>query len=432
MTERFNIKQWFLISLLLRLIVMPFTVHGDMFHIYNVPHFFSHGEWNAYEIAVEKYITYYPPFAMIFFAFVQLIFRLLFHDFEEFTHTLGFLGEKALYESEHLYLSLFLMKLPYLVFDCLLILTCWKMLPGCKRKHDFMVFWAVNPIVIYSAYMFGQFDIIPSFFVILSCYFSLQKGKGHYACLSLAAGCLFKLFPIVFLPVVLLISSRNMKDFVRLSFYGIIPILFFYGIFYLVSGEAVFKLLSIVSDISRAKFSFDMKLLIFRICQAVIYFLICFHAFFYREKLNYTLLIQYFLAVCIALLWEVNLPATHYFIWIIPLIILYIQEHPEWKKPLYFLMLIIFLAGLKPRTGTLGIFAPINPELFLSFPSLKDVTGFLFDQKTYDIIIGLLFKGITGIWALVILKNLYYTSNKPVAAIREVFKRNNPLQQKKI
>ena len=68
-------------------------------------------------------------------------------------------------------------------------------------------------------------------------------------------------------------------------------------------------------------------------------------------------------------------------------------------------MLTIFIAGLKPRTATLGIFAPINPELFLSFPPLKDVTGFLLDQKTYELTIDLLYRGIIGIWALVILIN---------------------------
>ncbi len=390
---------------------MPFTVHGDMFHVYRVPHFLSHGEWSAYEIAAEKYLNYYPPFAMIFFAIVQVIFRLLFPGFEEFTHSLGFLTKKALYESEYLYLSLFLMKLPYLVFDCLIILICWKMMPNDKKKINFAVFWAVNPIAIYSAFMFGQFDIIPSFFVVLACYFSLQKGKEHYACLSIASGCLFKIFPIIFLPLVLLVSSRNVKDFARLSFYGIVPILFFYGGFYLVSGEAVIKLFSMISH--STGFSFDYKLLALRFCQAAVYFMVCFHILYFRRgHLNYTLLIQYFLVIYFAIYWGLYIAFTHYFIWFIPLIILYLQEHPEWKKPFYLLLLIIFLAGLKPRLGAIGAFAPINPELFLSFPSLKDVTAFLFDQKTYDLTIDLLFKGVTGLWVLTILKNLYKTSSK--------------------
>ncbi len=406
-TDNFNIKQWFLISLALRIIVMPFTVHADIYHVYNVPHFLSHGEWNAYEIAAQKFLNYYPPLALIFFAVVEFLFRIISPGFEQFTHSLAFIKGNDLYGSEHLFLSLFFMKLPYLIFDCFLILTCWKMLPNDKSKFAFTVFWAVNPVVIYSTYMFGQFELIAEFFVVLACYFSLQRGREHFACLSLAAGCLFKVIPIIFLPVVVLISSRNIKDFIRLSLYGIVPIMFFYGIFYLVSGDAVFKLFTDLTEFT--KFSTEIKILVLRFCQVVIYILICFHILFLLQKkqLNYTLLIQYFLAISLANHWSMEISPTHYYIWLIPFLILFIQEHPYWKKPFYLFLLLIFLAGLKPRTGTLGIFAPINPELFLSFPSLKDVTGFLFDQKTYETIMDISIIGMTGLLAVAILKNLY-------------------------
>ena len=409
----FNIKQWLIISLLLRLIVMPFTAHGDVFFIYKFPHIFSHGEWDTYGIAAEQHnIFYYPPFTLIFFAVVQFIFGFLFPGFEEFTHALRFLETKAIYKSEYLYLSLFLMKLPYLFFDCLIVLTCWKMLPNDKSKLIFTVFWAVNPLVIYSTFMFGQFDLIPAFFVVLACYFSLQRGREQYACLSIASGCIFKLFPIVFLPVVLLTSCRNVRDFIRLSLYGVVPVLLFYGVFYLISGEAVLKLLFETSFL--AKFSFELKIFFLRFCQASAYFLVCLHILSSsREQLNYILLIQYFMVIYLAISWGLPSYSTHYFMWFIPFFILYIQQRPEWKKPFYLLLLTIFLAGLKSRPSCIGIFAPVNPEFFLSFPSLKDVTGFVFDLKTYDMTIDLLYKGISGLLLLTIIKNLYTPLNKP-------------------
>ena len=410
MTERFNIKQWFLISLLLRLIVMPFTMHDDMMFIYRIPHLLLHSELDVYGISVEQFHShYYPPFALIFFAFIQFILGFLFPGFEEFTHAIGLLETKALYEAEHFYLSVFLMKLPYLFFDCFLILVCWRMLPSNKSKLNFTIFWAVNPLVIYTTFMFGQFDLIPAFFVVLACYFSLQRGREQYACLCIASGCLFKVFPIVFLPVVLLISSRNIKDFFRFSLYGIVPVLFFYGVFYLISGEATLRLFSAFSY--NTKMFIDFKTVILRFSQATVYILLCIHLILYkREQLNYTIIIQYFLVIYLAIYWGLQLSSTHYLTWFVPFLILYVQQRSDWKKPFYFLLLIIFLDGLKPRTGCLGIFAPINPEFFLSLPSLKDVTGFLFDQKTYDLTIGLLFKGVTGLWVLAILKNLYKTS----------------------
>ena len=412
-TGRFNIKQWFLISLLLRLIVMPFTVHGDLFFVYNTPHIFSHGEWNAYQIASENFSPYYPPFALIFFSSVQIAFRFIFPGFEEFTHSLRFLSSSDLYESEHLFTFLFLMKLPYLLFDTLIILTCWKMLPNDKSKLNFTIFWAVNPVVIYSTYMFGQFDLIPSSFVILACYFSLQRGKEHYACLSIAAGCLFKIFPIVFLPIVLLISARRVKDFIRLSLYGIFPVLFFYGVFYAISGEAALKQFSVLSY--NTKMFIDYKIVILRFCQGTVYLLLCAHLRLYkREQMNYTIIIQYFLAIYIAVHWGLELGFTQYLAWMNPFLVLFVQQHPKWEKKYYFLILIIFLGGLKSRTSALGVFAPINPDLFLSFPSLKDFTGFIFNQKIYDYSVGISFKIITALWVLSILKYLHEAKYKEI------------------
>jgi|TARA_B100001964_G_scaffold190087_1_gene211988 hypothetical protein len=406
MTHRFNIKQWFLISLLLRIIVMPFTMHGDLIFIYKSPHLMSHGEWDVYGILAEKNSVYYPPFSLIFFATVQLIFRLFFPGFEQFTHSLGLLGKKALYGSEHLYLSLFLMKLPYLVFDCLIILTCWKMLSNNKSKLLFMVFWAINPVVIYGPYMFGQFDLIASFFVVLACYFSLKEGKGHFATLSLAAGCLFKIYPIAFLPLVLCISSKNFKDFVRLLIYGAFPVLFFYGFFYSISGEAVLGVFKTQSH--NIEIIDSLGVVVLRFFQGIVYALVCCHIFMIgRSKLDYPLLSQYFVIIYFAIYWGLSVSSTHRYLFLIPFLIYFVHNRPEWKKPFYFLLAVIFLGGLRGRASFLGIFAPINPEFFLSFPSVKDISCYLFNCSIYTESITLLFKGTTAIMTIILLKNLF-------------------------
>tara|TARA_Y100000294_G_C8569665_1_gene342285 strand:- start:302 stop:1495 length:1194 start_codon:yes stop_codon:yes gene_type:complete len=395
---------------------MPFTVHGDIFFVYETPHFLTHGEWDAYGIAAEKGINYYPPFALIFYAIVQLIMQIILPSFEQFTHSLAYMDIKELLESDNLYLSLFLMKLPYIFFDCLLILTCWKMFPEKKNRHIFLVFWAVNPVAIYGTYMFGQFDVIPSFFVVLACYLSLQRGKEHYACFSIAAGCLFKLFPIIFLPIILLISSKNLKDFIWLSLCGIVPVLFFYGILYLISGEAVFRIIHLF--LSFTKTSISLKGLALKFFQLLVYILVCYHIlFFSKKKLNYAFLVQYFLVIYMAMYWGITHSASlHRFAWILPFLVLYVQQHSTWEKPYYFILLIIFLLGVKSRTSCFGIFAPINPEFFMSLPSAKDVTGFLFDQNTYEITVESLFKGVTALWVISIFRKLYQFPNNSAKA----------------
>ena len=405
MINRFNIQQWFLIGLLLRLAVMPFTVHGDMYFVYQYPHFFSHGELDVYGIKV-----YYPPLAVVFFATIQLIYRFISPGFEETIHSLTYLGAEPL-ESGHIFWTLFLMKLPYLVFDFFLIQICWYMLSETDEKRNFMVFWAVNPVVLYSPFMVGHIDLIPTFFVVLACYFSLKKGKEHYACLSLSAGALFKVFPIIFLPMVLCISSRNIKDAFRLSLYCLLPIVFFYSIFYLISGSSVFNIFKALPshDFNVSK---DISNIYLRFFQVFVYFFVCFHILLLGPvRLGYSILIQCFLAVYFATYLGHLISSTHRYVWFIPFLILYVQKNPKWKKPFYLLLVTIFLAGLRSRGSCLGIFGPLNPEFFFSIPSLKDVAWYLFGPS-YDIVIESLFKVITAIMTFLLLKNIYFITHK--------------------
>ena len=115
--------------------------------------------------------------------------------------------------------------------------------------------------------------------------------------------------------------------------------------------------------------------------------------------------------------WGITHSASlHRFAWILPFLVLYVQQHSTWEKPYYFILLIILLLGVKSRTSCFGIFAPINPEFFMSLPSAKDVTGFLFDQNTYEITVESLFKGVTALWVISIFRKLYQFPNNSAKA----------------
>ncbi len=415
MTERFNAKQWLLICFLLRLAVIPFTFHGDLSFLYRAPHYVLHGEWDVYGmVAKTPGKSFYPPLTVIYFVCVQFFFQYFIPGYEVFTHSLanqnpavGVIEVKQLMESQYVFTSLFFMKLPYLIFDFLLIKIFLKMLPDKRKKKYFIVFWAVNPVVIYGTYMVGQFDLIPAFLVVLAYYYSLQQGKEHFACLSLSIGFLFKIFPIVFLPIVLLVSSRSIKDFIRLFLYGTVPAVFFYFLFYLVSGKATFLLFDVFSyNFSLAT---DQSIFVLRACQAIVCALVGYHIIFLSQrKFNNILLSQYFLLVYFSCFWGLPIASTHYFIWLTPFLIFYTINNSKWNKAYYFLLIVIFLCGLKSRASCFGIFAPINSEFFLSIPSLKDITGFLFQQNVYDQTLRIIYDLVTGIWTVAILKHLYF------------------------
>ncbi|MEC7641394.1 MAG: hypothetical protein VYC17_04475 [Nitrospinota bacterium] len=409
MMQKLNVKQWLAIGLLARLLVIPFTVHVDLFFNYSIPHLLSHGEWDAYGIAVNEIgQRYYPPLTLIFFAALQVVFRVLVPGYHDFIELIGEGNLKAIWEADGLFQILFLLKAPFLVFDGLLIWLCWKFFSDEGGRKVFTMLWACNPVVIYSVYMGGHFDLIPAFLVVLACYFSVNRDTGHYACLALAAGFLFKIFPIIFLPMVLCMTCKTAKEVFRNSLFALVPILIIYGGFYLVSGNAVFKIFVLGSLRVATQITVGTEIILLRILQAGVYFLACYHILFYqKDPLTPSLAIQYFLAVFLAMNWGILLLLTHYLIWVMPFLVIFVQHVRSWRKPFYVLLLIIFLAGMKSRASTLGVFSPLNHQFFMSFPSLGDVVGFLFDPKMYDFVIGALFKGLTGIMLFSIMQRLF-------------------------
>lgn len=405
--NRFNAKQWLLLSLLIRLTIMPFTMHGDLLFVYGTPHFLAHGQWDAYSIAWEKFDRYYyPPLSLVLFASVQLVFRFLFSGYETFLHSVAVGEISSLNSSDDIFLVLFLLKIPYLIVDLMLVWTCWGMLSGDDEKRSFTALWAVNPLVIYGEYIIGQSGLIPAFCVLLACYFSLKKGKEHYACVAIGMGCLMKLFPIIFLPLVLCLTSRTPKDAVRLSLYCLVPVAVGFGMFYMISGTAVFKVANVASSASKNTGIFPVWAM--QITQAAIYGAICVHILMNRKRdFDYTLIIQYFLVVYLALYASSPIWQTYYFEWFVPFVILYVHKKVALKNWFYCFMLVLFMAGLRSRESAFGAFAPLNPELFLSIPSLRDVVGFLFNLDIYSNTLTVAFYALHLFLLSAILKSIF-------------------------
>lgn len=80
------------------------------------------------------------------------------------------------------------------------------------KKNNWLWFmlWLINPIVIFVTFIQGQFDIIPTFFLILSYYFTFSKNP-YLTFLSLGVGAAYKFYPFLLVPVFILYFSRDLK-----------------------------------------------------------------------------------------------------------------------------------------------------------------------------------------------------------------------------
>ncbi len=92
------------------------------------------------------------------------------------------------------------------------------------KKNNWLWFmlWLLNPIVIFVTFIEGQFDIIPSFFLILAFYFTFSKNP-YFTFLSLGIGAAYKFYPFLLVPVFILYFSRDIKKQILYLFLSLAP-----------------------------------------------------------------------------------------------------------------------------------------------------------------------------------------------------------------
>lgn len=214
--KSFFIK-WILIGLVLRLLLIPFTVHSDMtaldlgglvvsqkagiLNLYDyLPSLGSSHPW------VQMYgagLFNYPPLAYL----TPGLFMTILSPFYNFTLNNVFITNMdKIYQTTDLFGLLFLLKFPYLLFDFLLAFLLFKLF---KEKGPLAFkLWMLNPLTLYATFAMGQFDLIPTLTVVAALFFA-RKNKNILAVCLLGIGGAYKMFPLLFLPIFALALGKS-------------------------------------------------------------------------------------------------------------------------------------------------------------------------------------------------------------------------------
>lgn len=188
-------KIWIILisGILVRIFLSFATFHPDIQAISLGGKIVSDGHvFNLYDYSSSANVLNYPPLIYWFFGLVNLIFN----------------G------------NIWLLKLSYLIFDLPLAFLLYKLVDPKKSSLAFGL-WIFNPINLYATYMMGQFDIIPTFFSVLSVYLAF-KGKLNWAAVALGGGIAFKLYPI-FLIIPLILLGRGIWEKIKLIILAMLP-----------------------------------------------------------------------------------------------------------------------------------------------------------------------------------------------------------------
>ncbi len=379
-----------LIGIFLRLIISPFTYHSDI-QVFDLggyvltkdspinfyDYLSSLPDENRISKTFNNFNFNYPPAVHLFLGSFAIPLSLVVGEefrFDFLTNIKSTLGSPALF------FHLLTLKIPYLAFDLGLAYFLMKLFAERKEKFLILCLWMFNPVDIYATYMMGQFDIIPTFFAVLSIYFiaiSQNLKFTSFASISLGVGAAFKIYPL-FLLLPLAFIRKRFFERIGIFLLGLFPYFILILPFF---GSSGFRNSALVANQTLKSFyaaipiSGGESILLFPS------FLIFLYIFLFIKGVERNNLWNVFLIVLLSffvfthfhpqwLLWATPFLAIHLvrskFESLIPLVIILIS---------WFVSLFFFDPGL-----TLGLFSPIAPNLYDS-KSLWQIFGIYIDYN---------------------------------------------------
>jgi len=225
---RKKLVYYFLIGLLIRVVLMPIFVHWDLPALYEMVRYIAYDGVRDVYTAIYNYNDWaavYPP--LTFFSLAGYLF-LLKPVMPLFGTGVPFDLNSILYPgwvaTDHAFRYLFLLKLPYLFFDLGLAYLLTLFFDKEKEKLTAFKFWVFCPVTLYVTFMFGHFDIVPAFLVVLALLL-LKKERVSLAFLTIGLAIAFKNYPVFLLIPLVIIVSRNFWAMVKNTILGMGPFL---------------------------------------------------------------------------------------------------------------------------------------------------------------------------------------------------------------
>ncbi|HEU4792373.1 MAG TPA: hypothetical protein VFS96_01825, partial [Nitrolancea sp.] len=204
-------------GLLIRLLLMPFTMHTDVYQIYSRAHLAAyHGEWFAWssQIVIQ----------MVHNIWLLIIRPLLPGSEPIWSHSAAVLGSGPIpapddiarfFEYPYVARALFLMKLPYLIADLATGYVLTRLVAP-ERRRRVLALWLLNPLVIFGSAIFARHDSMSVFLVVLSVLVA-TSGRRYLGLGLLGLGAAARFFPAFLVPFFILSYRRSRRELLLLG-----------------------------------------------------------------------------------------------------------------------------------------------------------------------------------------------------------------------
>src|SRR3989344_1114451 len=158
------------------------------------------------------------------------IFKPLFVSFPsiiDIPNSLGILGipEHAIFSSSDRAMRfIFLLKVPYLLVDFVLLFFVLKFFKDRRQKIIGLVLWAFNPFLLYSVYIYGRYEIFAICSAFIALYFA-HRQKAYLSIIFFGIAISLRLPLVIILPFIIIYFAKNYWDYIKYTLIGLAPYL---------------------------------------------------------------------------------------------------------------------------------------------------------------------------------------------------------------
>lgn len=342
-------------AIVLRLLVAAFLFHPDI-KTYNFQaSFLKKGVFNIYTYLVDnkKSLTLkddFVYFPLTYFAVGGYQWAASPIMGTGFDSWLADASSTSVVGNPNIFKYLVVLKLPYLILDIWIAFLIKKFFDKKEDGEKAFIFWLFNPFTIYLIYAFSNIDIYPVLLTLVS-FLLLKKDKlmQASAIIGLAAG--FKLYPILFIPF-LVLKAKDLKEKVLVT---TIPLLIL-TIVVLPFWSPAFIQSAFVSGLTTRIFNpgisigFGESMIVSLLAMSLLFF----YGWLVEKKLN---LFNYWVILLLAIF-----SFSHFHIawllWIAPFAVILSVKKPQLSLPLFLIAVLSLLIPMfyEDRSMTISLF----------------------------------------------------------------------------
>lgn len=401
-----DIVKWLLIGLLIRVTLMPITIYyPDLLGIY----------WRSSLIAYHKvpWAGGGQMFAHYLHAFFLWIFKPLMPYFNNILYNPTMdpgLPEHmfiAFVNHPNVFRTLFLFKIPYLIFDLGCAFLLLRIFQDHKKGVFAFIFWIVNPIVIFATYIAARYEGIPAFFILLSLYYA-KNNLPTRSLLSLGVSVIVRWYPLIALPFFVIILGKKLVKRLKLGFWGLLPLGSMIILTRLLGGPREVKVLT---QIPWHENFFGMRFYLSHLYDNVFVFVVAYtflllytyfstdHSFRSLWKAVLVLLLIFF-ATCFF--------HVHYLMWLIPFLALQIVEDRRFIGLFVALVLCFVVYTFQWGQNLAGfLFTPLDFSYFVSLRTPFEIISQYYPADKFIGVFRSIFSGVSLLMAYLVFKQLF-------------------------